>query len=164
MNEIEIDRSPTTQKGPPKFEMVKGNGRTNYVPAVPTSSAMPSQRVGLPQESIMLDVTPTATANIDMRTSAQDRAIGFLISSVPRTFAFSLAITILSIVVGGVTLVMSFVILFGTFSVVELASYVYTLAVSAEGVAFYEARQKWAILRREQTERWAHYKRLNGGE
>lgn len=135
-------------------------GGPKLVPAVVEKSKPNSAPP--PQTPVTLEVTPTAMAAVDFRTSAKDRAVGFLIASIPRTFAFSLAITILSIVVGGVTLAIAFVILFGTFAVVELVSYVYTLAISAEGTANYEARQKWAVIRREQEERWRHY-RLGGG-
>lgn len=143
-----------------------GIRRTQYTPAVPEGTAALARvpKVEAPaQPPMVLEVTPTATSHIDMRTSAQDRAIGFLIASMPRTFAFSLAVTLASIVLAGVTLAASLVILFGTFSVVELASYIYTLTVSAEGTAHYEARQKWAVIKREQAERWRHYNRLTGG-
>lgn len=138
--------------------------RQNYVAAQPemtTALARVPRAEVVPQTPVHFEVTPTATSHIEMKTSAQDRAIGFLIASMPRTFAFSLAVTLASIVLGGVTLAASLVILFGTFSIVELASYIYTLAVSAEGVAFYEAKQKWAVIKREQSERWNHY---NGGK
>ena len=72
--------------------------RENYVPANPptiietTGHVIPDhQRVQLPQPITDLSVTPTATAHIDMRTSAQDRAWGFLIASTPRTFVFELS-------------------------------------------------------------------------
>lgn len=145
-----------------------GIRRTNYTPAIPEQPVTALARVPraevMPQTPVHFEVTPNATSHIEMKTSAQDRAIGFLIASMPRTFAFSLAVTLASIVLGGVTLAASLVILFGTFSIVELASYIYTLAVSAEGTAHYEARQKWAVIRREQAERWRHYNRLIGGE
>lgn len=109
-------------------------------------------------QPILLDVPITATQHVDVRTSAVDRAQGFLISSVPRTFAFALTVTILSIVVGGVTLATSFLILFSVFSVVELISYAITLLLSAEGVSWYEAKRKWDTVQREQRNRWRHYR------
>ncbi len=139
----------------------------NYVAAEPAQ--LPSVRPSLRGEvlppahnKIDLSVTPTATTHVEMRTSAQDRAWGFLIASMPRTFAFSLAVTLLAIVAGGVSLVVGFVILFGTFSIVEIASYIYTLAISAEGTAHFEARQKWTVIKEEQRERWSHYSKLGG--
>lgn len=135
-----------------------------YVPAVVESTAVahrPAVEV-MPRNNFDMAVTPTATSHVDMRTSAKDRAQGFIIASMPRTFAFSLAVTLAAITLGGVTLGVAFVILFGVFSIVEIASYIYTLAISAEGTANYEARQKWAIIREEQRERWNHYKQLNG--
>lgn len=140
----------------------QNQGGPKLVPA--TFERTKTQPVPLPvNDSIMVNVTPTATSHIDMRTSAQDRAIGFLIASVPRTFAISLAVAIAGIVLAGWSLAVSLVVLFGLFSIVELASYVFTLLVSAEGTAHYEARMKWAILRTEQRERWAHYKKITGG-
>ena len=92
-----------------------GIRRANYVSAQPEQSTaiarVPKVKV-MPQAPVTLDVTPTATSHIDMRTSAQDRAIGFLIASMPRTFAFSLAVTLASIVLAGVTLAASLVIMF----------------------------------------------------
>lgn len=114
----------------------------------------------MPQSAIELSVTPNATANVDFRTSAQDRAWGFLIASTPRTFVFSLAITLISMLATDIGVIAGIVILVSIFSVVELASYGYTLAISAEGTAHYEARQKWAMLREEQRNRWNHYNRL----
>lgn len=109
-------------------------------------------------QPITLDITPNATQYVEVKTSAVDRAQGFLIASVPRTFAFALTVTLLSIVVGGVTLAASFVILFSVFTVTELISYAITLLMSAEGVSLYEARQKWQVIKREQKNRWEHYK------
>lgn len=137
-----------------------------YVHAVVPSQQPPVKVEVLPpaHERVDLVVTPTATAHIDMRTSAKDRAIGFLIASMPRTFAFSLAVTLAAITLAGVTLGAAFVILFSVFSVVEIVSYVFTLAISAEGTAYMEAKQKWQVIKREQQERWKHYNRMTGGE
>lgn len=111
-----------------------------------------------------MQVTPTGTTHVDMRTSAQDRAWGFLIASTPRTFVFALAITLISMLATDMSVLVGIVMLVSIFAVVELASYVFTLAISAEGTAHYEARQKWAIIKEEQRARWKHYNRLNGGD
>lgn len=144
-----------------------GIRRTQYTPATPecTTALARTHKMEAPaQPPMVLEVTPTATSHIDMRTSAVDRAKGFLIASMPRTFAFSLAVTVAGIVLAGWSLAVALVILFATFSVVELGSYIFTLLVSAEGTAHYEARQKWAVIKREQAERWAHYQKLMGGQ
>lgn len=142
--------------------LLRNTGQPKFLPATFERTKTPPVPPPV-NDAITVNVTPTATSHIDMRTSAQDRAIGFLIASMPRTFAFSLAVAIAGIVLAGWSLAVSLVVLFGLFSVVELASYVFTLLVSAEGTAHYEARQKWAILRIEQRERWSHYKRLARG-
>lgn len=142
--------------------------RRQQYPSQPPPAARPTTEIEIrkaappplnrfPDPVTALDVTPTATARIDMVTSAQDRAVGFLIASTPRTFVFALAITLLAILATGIGVVAGIVVLVSVFSVVELASYIFTLAISAEGTAHYEARQKWAILHYEQRQRWAHY-------
>lgn len=138
-----------------------------YVPARVETQAIahrPTVEVMPPQNNFDMAVTPNGTSHVEMKTSAKDRAQGFIIASMPRTFAFSLAVTLAAITLGGVTLGAAFVILFGVFSIVEIASYIFTLSISAEGVASYEARQKWAVIREEQRERWNHYKRISGGD
>ena len=139
---------------------------SKYVPARVETQAIthrPTVEV-MPQNNFDMAVVPTATAYVEMKTSAKDRAQGFIIASMPRTFAFSLAVTLAAITLGGVTLGAAFVILFSVFSVVEIASYIFTLAISAEGVAHMEAKRKWDVIEREQRERWNHYKKLQGGE
>lgn len=137
-----------------------------YVPARVETQAIthrPTVEV-MPQNNFDMAVTPTSTTHVDMRTSAQDRAWGFLIASTPRTFVFSLAIVLISMLATDIGVIAGIVMLVSIFSVVELASYAFTLAISAEGTANYEARQKWAVIREEQRERWNHYKKLQGGE
>lgn len=109
-----------------------------------------------------MSIAPNATSYVEMRTSAQDRAWGYLISSIPRTFFFSLGLTLVAILATGINLITGIVLLIVTFALVEMISYGYTLAISPEGTAHYEARQKWAILRYEQRQRWQHYGRQAG--
>jgi hypothetical protein len=54
-------------------------------------------------------------------------------------------------------------ILWSSFVLAWLASYWYTLRVSAEGVSMYESRQKWDVIKEEQKLRWKHYERLTEG-
>lgn len=141
---------------------------TNYVPAQPIVVAdrrpQPKMEIMPPQHNFDLAVTPTGTTHVEMKTSAQDRAWGFLIASTPRTFVFSLAITLISMLSTDIGVLAGIVLLVSIFAVVEIVSYVFTLAISAEGTAHYEARQKWGIIREEQRQRWNHYKKLQGGE
>ena len=124
----------------------------------------PKAEVLPPIHTYEMSVVPTGTTHVDMRTSAQDRAWGFLIASTPRTFVFALAITLISMLATDIGVFAGIVILVSIFSVVELASYGFTLAISAEGTAHYEARNKWDVIKREQAERWKYYNRMNGGE
>lgn len=115
-----------------------------------------------PELVTTLDIAPNATSYVEMKTSAQDRAWGYLIASIPRTFFFSLGLTLVAILATGIGLVAGIVMLIVTFALIEMISYGYTLAISPEGTAHYEARQKWAILRFEQRQRWKHYSRQAG--
>lgn len=141
-----------------------GLRRSNYSTEAPLAvqarPPAPQRYQGPPpaQTPITLDVSPTAVTSVEMKTSSVDRAKGFLIASVPRTFAFSFAITFAALVLTDISFLVALVILFGTFSIVELASYVFTLNISAEGTAHYEARNKWAVIREEQKQRWQHYR------
>lgn len=128
----------------------------NFVPAII------NQRRDLPAAPInaevshTLDVAPHATQHVEVRTSGVDRALGFLISTLPLCGAF--AATVVGIVVLGFgvpllslpTLVISFIVFVTGWVVV----YCYNLAISPEGVSMYEATEKWAILRTEQQLRW----------
>ncbi len=139
---------------------------SKYVPARVETQAIahrPTVEV-MPQNDFNMAVVPTATAYVEMKTSAKDRAQGFIIASMPRTFVFSLAITLISMLATDIGVIAGIVMLVSIFSVVELASYIFTLAISAEGTAHMEAKRKWDVIEREQRERWNHYKRINGGE
>lgn len=111
-------------------------------------------------------VPPTATQHIEVRTSAVDRAKGYLIASVPLYGAFAIGVVAVGVLFLGLPLwsFSAFVTLWLSFLLAWFAGWVVTLLLSAEGVAFYEARQKWKVVEREQAERWRHYNRQTGGE
>lgn len=131
-------------------------------------AALPAQTLGragdYPALVTEMDIRPNASAHVEVKTDAQDRAWGYLIASIPRTFFFALGLTLVAILATGIGLVTGIVLLIATFAVTEMISYAITLWISPEGTAHFEARQKWAILRYEQRQRWAHYRRENGGD
>lgn len=108
----------------------------------------------------VIDVAPTSQHIVEMRTSAVDRAKGFLISTVPLFGVFALAIVLASVFFFGVPFlsVPALVIFVVAFAGTWLLAYGWTLLVSAEGIAWYEARRKWDVVEREQTERWRYYR------
>ena len=118
------------------------------------------------QTAHVIDVAPSAQHIVTMKTSSRDRAEGFLIATVPLFAAFALAIVLISVFFFSVPLMSltALVIYWLAFVAAWLIAYVYTLATSAEGIAMFEARQKWNVIKREQEERWSYYKKLNGGE
>lgn len=113
-----------------------------------------------------IDVAPSATHHVEMRTSAVDRSKGFLIATVPLFAGLALGMVLISVFFFDVPFLSlpALCIFWLTFVVSWLLAYGYTLAVSAEGIAHYEARQKWDVIRREQAERWNYYKQLDGNK
>lgn len=112
----------------------------------------------------VIDVAPTATQHIEVRTSAVDRAKGFLIASLPLYAAFATAVV--GVVVLGFKVPLAslatLVIFLLAFVAAWVVGYCYTLQVSAEGVSLFEAKNKWDILKEEQRRRWEHYERQIG--
>lgn len=138
-----------------QIEMGIRKQNSKSVPAVESTSLASRQAAPVRFE---MNVTPHATSHVEMKIDSQDRAWGFLIASAPRTFAFALGATLVAIASTGISATGAIALMFLIFSVAEITSYIYTLAISAEGTAHFEARQKWGVLRREQDERWRHYR------
>lgn len=140
-------------------------GASRFVAPEPAPASIRRIEV-LPPETVQhtLDVPLGSTQHIEVKTSATDRAWGYLISNVPMLAAFALGVVVLRATAFQAPLwtLATFGWFWSTFVLAWLGSYVVTLALSAEGVAFYESHQKWLVVKREQRERWAHYKRLNG--
>jgi hypothetical protein len=145
------------------------NGLENFVQPGQTTAMTRRPRIEVlpPAETThRLDVPMQATQHIEMKTSAVDRSKGFLIANVPLFGAFALGVWLLSGLVT-TTPLFSFLglcILWSSFVLAWLASYWYTLRVSAEGIAMYEAKSKWGVIQEEQRRRWQHYDRLIEGE
>ena len=112
------------------------------------------------QTSHTIDVAPNAQHYVEMRTSAKDRAQGFLIATVPLFAGLALGMVLISVFFFGVPFMSltALVIFWLSFVAAWLIAYVYTLHTSAEGIALYEAKKKWSIIEREQMERWNYYK------
>lgn len=146
--------------------LIRRNPYRNYVPPPPVSAPvvrrMPPGELNAVSHTI--DVAPSATHHVEMRTSAVDRSKGFLIATVPLFAGLALGMLLISVFFFGVPLMSltALVIFWLSFVGAWLLAYLYTLAVSAEGIAMFEARQKWSLLAREQKERWDYYKKLNG--
>jgi hypothetical protein len=137
----------------------------NYVPALPAVISRPAQLLPVQDTSHTLNVPMQSTQHIEMKTSAVDRSKGFLIANVPLFGAFAVGVWLLSGWVASYPLFsfMGLIILWSSFVLAWLASYWYTLRVSAEGIAMFEARAKWDVVKREQQYRWNHYDQITGG-
>lgn len=139
----------------------------NYVPALPTSQkAAPIELAPRHEVQHIIDVPMNATQHIEMRTSAVDRSLGFLIASVPLYLAFALGVLLLSVLFAGVPF-FSFwglAIFWLSFVLAWLWGYRETLMKSAEGIAYQEAMRKWDVIEREQEKRWEYYDRQMKGE
>jgi hypothetical protein len=140
----------------------------NLVKPVETTaiSRRPRMDVLPPAETThRIDVPLQSVTNIEMKTSAVDRSKGFLIANVPLFGAFALGVWLLSGLVTNAPLFsfLGLCILWSSFVLAWLASYWYTLRVSAEGIAMFEAKSKWRIIEKEHDRRWQHYERLTEG-
>ena len=150
------------------------NGLENFVGAGQQTTALakrPRMEVLPPADTRhTIDVPMQATQHVEMKTSAVDRSLGFLIASVPLYGGFALLVLLVSIFFAGVPFLSlsALVIFWLSFVAAWVLGYAYTLSVSAEGVSHYEARQKWDVIKTEQRRRWEHYERLtdqqNGNE
>lgn len=136
---------------------------TNFVPAGPVRREAPPMPVNSTVAHV-IDAAPVATQHVEMRTSAVDRAKGFLIASVPLYAAFATAVVGVVVIGWRVPIfsVGAFLVFWLSFVAAWVVGYTYTLSVSAEGVAMWEAKSKWRLLEREQEYRWRHYERQIG--
>lgn len=109
-----------------------------------------------------INVPLNATQHIELRTSAVDRAKGFLIGTVPLYAAFAVGVTAAAVWLTGEPILSfwAFMVFWLSFVLAWLAGYKMTLDKSAEGIAHYEAHEKWGVIKEEQRRRWAHYDRL----
>jgi hypothetical protein len=135
-----------------------------FVPAGPVRRDLPAMPLNA-SVNHTIDAAPVATQHVEMKTSAVDRSLGFLIASVPLYAGFALLVLLVSIFFGGVPFLSlpALVIFWLSFVAAWIIGYAYTLSISAEGVSHYESRQKWAVIREEQKRRWQHYERLTEG-
>lgn len=135
----------------------------NYVPA------MPARRAELPATmatTYTIDAHPSAQLGSITHTSAVDRAKGYTIIQAP--LAAIMAVLVLAVAKSLADFPLlsfaAFLTFWISFAVVWLVGWGITLLLSAEGVAFYEARRKWDTVQNEQSERWAHYNRQLGDD
>ena len=138
----------------------------NYVPALHQHDEQPIQLAPRHEVAHIIDVPMNATQHIELRTSAVDRAKGFLIASVPLYAAFALAVLLLSVLFANVPFwsFWGLAIFWLSFVLAWLWGYRETLRKSAEGIALFEAEEKWSIIREEQRRRWEHYDRTSKGD
>lgn len=151
-NVVTIDEQEAMGLRRPRREMVQPTPvQQPIVRRIPTE---------LGQTSHVIDVAPSAQHYVEMRTSAKDRAQGFLIATVPLFAGLALGMVLISVFFFNVPFMSltALVIFWLSFVAAWLIAYVYTLAVSAEGIAMFEARKKWQVIEREQRERWDYYK------
>lgn len=157
-NIVTIDEQEAMGLRRPRREMVQ--------PAPQQQAIVRRMPTEINQTSHVIDVAPSAQHIVTMKTSAVDRAQGFLIANVPLFAGLALGFVLISVFFFNVPFLSlpALVIFWITFVLAWLVSYIYTLMVSAEGIALYESKQKWNVIKREQQERWDYYKKLNGGE
>lgn len=137
----------------------------NYVP--PTRNSAPVQV--LPPASLSdvrhtLDVGNVSTMHTELRTSAVDRAKGFLLASVPLFATVALLAVLVAWIAFDTPLlsVATLLVFWITFAATWAGTWIYTLKYSSEGIAYFEAQSRWDVIRREQSNRWRYYEKLSG--
>jgi hypothetical protein len=151
-----------------RITLAEQRDMADYRPQLPSNfvPAAPQRRVDLPAQTSQawqMDVTPGAQQIIEVRTSAVDRAKGFQISFVPVAVAFGLLVVFVSLAFENDFWSLASLLLFwATFVLTWGAGWFVTLLMSAEGVSFFEAREKWSVVKAEQRERWAHFRWASG--
>jgi hypothetical protein len=135
---------------------------SNFVTVVPEKQrVLPPASLSIVEHN--LGVVPTATQHIEMRTSAVDRAEGYLLETSTLCLVFSLAL-VLGVRYWNQWPLLSAGMYLSTliiFAVLWGGSYVLHKLLSAEGVSLFEAKRKWDLLNKEQAARWRYYRELN---
>lgn len=151
---------PVSRAEQEKMGLVRVQRPANYVPA------LPSQRTQLPAQSATtytIDAQPSAQLGSVTHTSATDKATAFRMIMWPlATILGVLILAVMKSLAGFPLLSMAtFLTFWVTFAFTWLIGWGITLLMSAEGVALFEAAQKWKIVGNEQKERWAFYREQN---
>lgn len=129
--------------------------RQHFVPVVARREPAPAAPINA-AITHTIDAAPSATQHIELRTSAVDRALGFMIATAPLAAGFAVVVVGICVLGFGVPLLSlpTLIITFTVFAIVWTIAYLYTLSISAEGVSLYEAQEKWGVVRTEQMLRW----------
>lgn len=130
-------------------------GVARFTPALARRETAPAPPINA-NISHIIDVTPSATQHVELRTSSVDRSLSFVIDISPLAAGFAVTVVGICVVGFGVPLLSlpALVITFTVFAVVYAIAYLYRLHISAEGVSMYEAQQRWGTIRDEQRFRW----------
>ena len=119
--------------------------------------------VVLPQNynhNTTLDITPSATQYVEVKTSARDRSIGFNIAIAPLALLLGILGVIAAWWAGAPWFSVGVLLVFvGGFTVTWLIAYGITLLLTPEFISLYESFRKWNVVDREQEERWHYYNR-----
>lgn len=124
----------------------------NFVPAIPQKPAPPSRS----EVILSIEAPLTSTQHTEIKTSHQDRAWGFLITTVPLNTGFGLVV-VSAVVAGWGIPVWSLAALsiFGlAFMATWLIAFGWSLQNSPENIAMLEAREKWKLLNKERDRFW----------
>jgi hypothetical protein len=131
-----------------------------FVPAIARRAPAPTPPLNV-NVAHTVDVAPSATQHIELRTSSVDRSLSFLIDISPLAAGFAVTVLGICVVGFGVPLLglPSLIITFTVFAVVYTIAYLYRLSISAEGVSLFEAQEKWGLIRRHHDRMWDDYDR-----
>lgn len=145
------------------YEQQKQMGliRTSRNPYVAPGSNPEIVRLPDANDSIMLNVTPSAQQLVRMETSYIDKAKGFHIAFTPIAFLAGAVVLAIAVFYRNVEMwsLLALIIFAIATLVVWLCAWLFTLLIGPEMVSFYEAWRKWNVVDREQRERHSYYRK-----
>jgi hypothetical protein len=124
--------------------------RQTFVPAPPKQEVLPPMQAPPSyQADFNLNIPPSATQHVELRTSATDRAKGFAIETRELGLVFSLSFCFAAWLLADVPIFSGWMLalFLGMYSIVWCFAYYQHKHTSAEGVSLYEAKGKVEIVK-----------------
>lgn len=133
--------------------------RQQMIEPAPQPPAVVRRLTPAERAEFVIDVPPSATQVVEVRTNAVDRAKGHLIATVPLFVFVGFVVDLLVYQFADYPLlsIPSVLILSSVTVICWFGSWLYTLSISAEAVTKYEAKRKWDVIERIQASRERYY-------
>jgi len=140
--------------------------KSNYVNAIEVTPTRVCSEMQAPSNPFHEIGTGSVTQHVEMKTSAEDRARGFVMVTRGLGLAFAVGAAVVTAALGIVPVLSLAMlgILAGVYAAVWLAAYWMTLRQSAEGTSRFREEQYWKMLREDRKAFWREHRRRTEGE